>query len=103
MLAAMVAGRLRLPAIVGCLTGALFVVYVVGLAPHLVHHLFDPHQTQADCPFATAAEREHAMPVAVVTVVTPVTAVSLPPPPTLDLPVTVPAVASARAPPVIAS
>ncbi|HEV8640666.1 MAG TPA: hypothetical protein VGV13_06165 [Methylomirabilota bacterium] len=99
----MMAGRLRLPAVVGLLTGALFVVYVVGLAPHLVHHLFDPHQPQTDCPFATAAERQHATPAAAVTVVTAMASVPLTRPAPPNLPVVVLAAASARAPPVTAS
>ncbi|HXG15456.1 MAG TPA: hypothetical protein VNK50_04360 [Calidithermus sp.] len=38
---------------------AAFVSFVVGLAPHLVHHLFDSHTTAAgeECPFAAAGDR----------------------------------------------
>jgi hypothetical protein len=46
-------------------------VFLVGLGPHLVHHVFDGHDglTPSEaCPFATAAERQHAdSPVAVAT------------------------------------
>jgi hypothetical protein len=42
-----------------CTLGVLL-AFIVGLSPHLVHHLFEPgHRTVADeCPFATAADRE---------------------------------------------
>ncbi|MCL6640024.1 MAG: hypothetical protein K6T92_01495 [Candidatus Rokubacteria bacterium] len=36
---------------------AAFVTFVVGLAPHLVHHLFEPDAAHDDCPFAAASER----------------------------------------------
>jgi hypothetical protein len=44
----------------GLLTVGLFLVFVAGLAPHLVHHLFEdePHATTSDCPFASLAERQ---------------------------------------------
>lgn len=103
MLPAMVAGRLRLPAVVGLLTGALFVVFLVGLAPHLVHHLFDPHPTPADCPFATVADRQHAMPASAVTVVAAETSVPALPPTTPTLRVVALAAAPARAPPLTVS
>jgi hypothetical protein len=47
--------------LLGLLTVAFFVLFVAELSPHLVHHLFDDHQgaTQASCPFATVAERQH--------------------------------------------
>jgi len=49
---------------IGCLLVALmFAAYQVGLAPHLVHHLLDHDLAQLDCPFAMAAERQHASPV----------------------------------------
>jgi len=41
----------------------LFATYLVGLAPHLVHHLLEHDQVQPDCPFAMAAERQHPSPV----------------------------------------
>jgi len=48
---------------IGCLLVALmFAAYQVGLAPHLVHHLLDHDLAQLDCPFAMAAERQHASP-----------------------------------------
>jgi hypothetical protein len=36
---------------------ASFVTFVVGLAPHLVHHLFETDAAHDDCPFAAAGER----------------------------------------------
>jgi hypothetical protein len=41
----------------------IFATYLVGLSPHLVHHLLEHDQVQPDCPFAMAAERQHASPV----------------------------------------
>ncbi|OLC00939.1 MAG: hypothetical protein AUH30_01485 [Candidatus Rokubacteria bacterium 13_1_40CM_68_15] len=48
------------------LVALMFGAYLVGLAPHLVHHLFDHDQAQVDCPFALVAERQHASPVPVI-------------------------------------
>jgi hypothetical protein len=39
-----------------------FVAYVVGQSPHLVHHLFEDDEVQADCTFLAAADRHHAIP-----------------------------------------
>lgn len=47
----------------------LFVVYVAGLSPHLVHHLFDHDAQQSDCPFAAVAERQSAASIAAMTLV----------------------------------
>jgi len=47
----------------GVLVGLIFSVYLVALAPHLVHHLLEHDHVQPDCPFAMAAERQHASPV----------------------------------------
>src|SRR5215813_2829551 len=59
--------RLSSPLRTGCVLVALmFAAYLVGLAPHLVHHLFDHDQAQVDCPFALVAERQHASPVPVI-------------------------------------
>ena len=53
--------RLYAPLTVGRVFVALmFAAYLVGLAPHLVHHLLEHDQAQPDCPFAMAAERQHA-------------------------------------------
>jgi len=54
----------------------IFAAYLVGLAPHLVHHLLEHDQAQPDCPFAMAAERQHASPVAVITPLPTAVAVS---------------------------
>jgi len=35
----------------------LFLTFVIGQAPHTVHHLFDPEYLGDECPFATAGER----------------------------------------------
>jgi hypothetical protein len=42
--------------------GALFIAYLIAQAPHLVHHLFEPDEAQADCVFLAAAERHQAAP-----------------------------------------
>lgn len=49
----------------GLLTVGLFLVFVAGLAPHLVHHLFEDesHATTSDCPFASLAERQPGAPL----------------------------------------
>ena len=47
----------------GVLVGLIFTAYLVALSPHLVHHLLEHDQAQPDCPFAMAAERQHASPV----------------------------------------
>ena len=57
----------RLRSATGLLTIGLFLAFVVGQAPHLVHHLFEPEHTRADCAFASSAERSHALTVDVVT------------------------------------
>src|SRR5215470_19547732 len=46
----------------------LFMVYVIGVAPHLVHHVFDHDHAQAECPFAAAGDRQHAATAAVVAI-----------------------------------
>jgi hypothetical protein len=35
----------------------LFLSFVVGQAPHTVHHIFEPEHTDSECPFASAGER----------------------------------------------
>ena len=42
-----------------------FGAFVVGQSSHLVHHLFDAHETRDDCAFAAAAERLSGLPMAV--------------------------------------
>jgi hypothetical protein len=39
-----------------------FVAYLVGQSPHLVHHLFEDDESQADCTFLSAADRHHPIP-----------------------------------------
>jgi hypothetical protein len=67
----------------------IFATYLVGLSPHLVHHLFDHDQAQVDCPFALVAERQQASPVPVIApILTPVVTsavVPTPEPPARDL------------------
>ena len=46
----------------GAVVALMFAAYLVGLSPHLVHHLLDHDLAQLDCPFAMAAERQHASP-----------------------------------------
>jgi hypothetical protein len=46
------------------LSGFFFGAFLLGLSPHLVHHLFEDHQDHERvsgdaCPFATVLEREH--------------------------------------------
>jgi len=48
----------------------LFAVYVVELSPHLVHHLFEHDDAQAECQFAAAGDRQHAAPIPVVALTT---------------------------------
>src|SRR5713226_1761441 len=56
----------------------LFAVYVVEVSPHLVHHLFEHDEAQAECPFAAAGDRQHAAPVPVVGVtVAAITAIAV--------------------------
>jgi hypothetical protein len=51
----------------GLLTAGLFLVFFAGLAPHVVHHLFEgeSHARTSDCPFASLAERQPGAPLAV--------------------------------------
>jgi hypothetical protein len=39
------------------LAALLFLAFVIGQAPHTVHHLFEPDHAEAECPFATAGDR----------------------------------------------
>lgn len=44
------------------LSAVFLLVFLIGLSPHLVHHVFDEHEDLASpeaCPFATVAERQH--------------------------------------------
>jgi hypothetical protein len=43
------------------LSAVFFLVFLIGLSPHLVHHVFDEHEDLASdeaCPFATVADRQ---------------------------------------------
>jgi hypothetical protein len=40
------------------LTAALLLAFLIELSPHLVHHLFEEHSAEHDCPFATAGEHQ---------------------------------------------
>jgi len=86
------------------LSAAALATFTLAVAPHLVHHLFEPGDTGPDCPFATTAERLPGDTAVAVTVSTGDTA-SAPviPPPPAALPSTPPARAAARAPPLRAS
>ena len=82
------------------LVGALFVAYLVAQAPHLVHHLFEPDETQADCVFLAAAERHQAAPTDDPTPPAAGTEVSVvPPAPVSGAIPHAPGPAGARAPP----
>src|SRR5919201_345305 len=63
--------RTRPRALFGLLTAAAFGLFVVGLAPHLVHHVFDHEHVQPDCPLAMAAERHQAAPELVLPLLMP--------------------------------
>jgi hypothetical protein len=39
------------------IVAAFFVAYLAWQSPHLVHHLFEPDEAQADCSFLAAADR----------------------------------------------
>lgn len=46
--------------LLGLLVAVFLALFVVALAPHLVHHAFDDdHAVQRDCPFTTIADRQH--------------------------------------------
>jgi hypothetical protein len=95
-------GGNRPRALFGLLTAAAFCVFVVGLAPHLVHHVFDHEHVQPDCPFATAAERHQAAPELVPAVLTPdVVPEALVLGPDRSLTAVAPRPAAARAPPTV--
>jgi hypothetical protein len=39
------------------LTTLAFLAFVVGQSPHLVHHLFEPEEAQAECVYAASSDR----------------------------------------------
>ena len=95
-------GGNRPRALLGLLTAAAFCVFVVGLAPHLVHHIFDHEHVQPDCPFAMAAERHQAAPELVPAVLMPdVAPEALPAGPDHGVTAVALRPASARAPPTV--
>jgi len=48
-------------AILGLVFAGFLAAFVVGISPHLVHHLFDDDHAQAECPFASVGERQHGL------------------------------------------
>lgn len=85
------------------LVAAAFLTFVVGLAPHLVHHLFEPEAGAQDCPFAAAGDRAQPIVSPAVSLVAAAAALAVVPPPA---PPAVPAVETGapavRAPPTAA-
>jgi len=47
--------------LLGFLAAACFLVFLIGQAPHLVHHLFEPAHGQTDCAFASGADRTQGL------------------------------------------
>jgi hypothetical protein len=87
----------------GLLAVGLFLVFVAGLAPHLVHHLFDDeaHAATSDCPFASFSERQPGAPAAAtLPAVVDGAGVSLTGPEGGALPALAPVPSDARAPPI---
>ena len=41
---------------VGALTAGCFLVYLIALSPHLVHHLFDEDHDSPSCPFLALSQ-----------------------------------------------
>jgi hypothetical protein len=63
------------------LVAAAFLTFVVGLSPHLVHHLFEPDAGAEACAFAAAGERAHPIvgpTVSLVAAAAPIAAVAVP-------------------------
>lgn len=90
----------RSRAVLALLTTAAFCVFVVGLAPHLVHHVFEHDEVQPECPFAAISEHQQGLttaPVLLVLAETP-DAPALQPADLLRAPRAL-AAADARAPP----
>ncbi len=85
------------------LAAAMFLVFVVELSPHLVHHLLPDDHLQPDCPFAALSEREQGSVSEVVTVPVALGLVwwlaASAPPPAVSV---APSPSTARAPPVVA-
>lgn len=49
------------PSTFGALTAALYLVSLISLSPHLVHHLFQPEEPLAKCAIAFSFERTHGI------------------------------------------
>ena len=47
---------IRAAPLLGLLAASCFLAFLVTQSPHLVHHLFEPVQKQADCAFASAGK-----------------------------------------------
>ena len=51
----------RVTAILGLVFAGFLAAFVVGISPHLVHHLFDDDHGKSECPFASVGERQHGL------------------------------------------
>jgi hypothetical protein len=51
------------------LTTLAFLAFVVGQSPHLVHHVFEPDDAEAECVFAMSSDRVCAVAPVVVSLV----------------------------------
>jgi hypothetical protein len=85
------------------LVALFFAAYLVEQSPHLVHHLFERGDVQADCTFLSTADRDHAVLTDTMPAVAPLAGMLLPmrPPPAWP-PCHDARVPGARAPPEIA-
>lgn len=45
----------------GVLTAGLFLAYLIALAPHLVHHLFEEGHGQPECSFLAQSQQTHVV------------------------------------------
>jgi len=85
------------------LVALFFAAYLVEQSPHLVHHLFERDDVQADCTFHATADRDHAVLADTMPELAPVVGMLLPThPPQTWLPCHDARVPGARAPPAIA-
>ncbi|HEV8393088.1 MAG TPA: hypothetical protein VGQ37_02390 [Vicinamibacterales bacterium] len=91
-------------AILGLVFAGFLAAFVVGISPHLVHHLFDDDHEQADCPFASVAERQQGVTPSIAVTLAPAHAAASP---LLPAPAAPPssglAPSSPRAPPTLAA
>jgi hypothetical protein len=87
------------------LAASLLVAVALWQAPHIVHHLFDPHEDkQHECAFSNSAERTQATAVLVVALAPlPVLALGTLAPALVSLRSRAHAPISARAPPALSS